>query len=602
MEKYAIGFEVLNKELSYTGDVLYQHLDRVLSEYDIKDRIISITRDNASAINSLMTSFQKTLKNDGPVDESTCAAEDDPVLEFSGDIRCAGHVLNLATNEFLACTFFRASKSGMFLQSMNATTEEHPSHKDIFNAMEVAPKMVDALIKATRRNTHLKNKFKSLVEKRQEEEGNKRGPRTLLRCNDTRWLSVYRMLERFLHFRPEITSLLEIIRRKTPMQIKSFKLPSLFIEDSTWEYLSCLRDILELFLEPTMQLLYDSKETANMTIPLVCDTLNVLEDWKSKDVVKNNPLIGLGISKASQKLLEYYPINDANIEPIKDLYIATMLDPHLKTSAFEMLHFPAAVVKSAERYFQDVFNSYKEIFEKEKGYTKRKRTQVVPLLRGEKQLRSFSFYRAIQVSKNVNDENIGGEMDEYFAEIPVKLDESIRSYYERNRDRFPILYRMARDYLSIMAMSAPSESLFSRVRCIVTDGRSRLLPDTIKKLAILKARDILPDDVTGLVDTFADFKISIDNELVELREPGTSASMEVVDSCDSPPQTIVLSDSDSDSDSGSELNSTNDSLLQNSADENELQSTSSSFIQEDSDFSESEFAPSWNKEDNLTLE
>lgn len=65
LEKFAIGFEVLNKDSSYTGDVLYHHLERVLCEHGIEDRIISITRDNASPINTLINKFKKrALKSD----------------------------------------------------------------------------------------------------------------------------------------------------------------------------------------------------------------------------------------------------------------------------------------------------------------------------------------------------------------------------------------------------------------------------------------------------------------------------------------------------------------------------------------------------------
>ncbi|EMF15211.1 uncharacterized protein SEPMUDRAFT_10649, partial [Sphaerulina musiva SO2202] len=59
--------------------------------------------------------------------------------------------------------------------------------------------------------------------------------------------------------------------------------------------------------------------------------------------------------------------------------------------------------------------------------------------------------------------------------------------YYSNRIKRPILYTIARDYLAISTTSVPSESEFSKANNIVTQKRNKLLPDTIKKLAILKS-------------------------------------------------------------------------------------------------------------------
>jgi hypothetical protein len=69
---------------------------------------------------------------------------------------------------------------------------------------------------------------------------------------------------------------------------------------------------------------------------------------------------------------------------------------------------------------------------------------------------------------------------------------------------------MAKDFLSMMAMSSPSESLFSRVKNIVTDKRNRLDPSTIRSLAILKARGFtrkeitFTDDVQMVIEIYKD--------------------------------------------------------------------------------------------------
>lgn len=150
----AIGFEVLNKNRSYTGEVLYQSLFQVLTEYGIEDRIVSITRDNASPITSLIKLAAKTFK------------EQSSSFEFCGDIRCAGHVLNLATEAFLNYTFFKIKKTKKFDDSLYETHAVNPGSQDIFQSMTSLPGIVRSILHGIRINHFLKNTFRSLVQKR----------------------------------------------------------------------------------------------------------------------------------------------------------------------------------------------------------------------------------------------------------------------------------------------------------------------------------------------------------------------------------------------------------------------------------------------------
>jgi hypothetical protein len=51
-KSYLIGFEDLTSFNSYTSKVLYNILNNILKEFNIRKKLISITRDNASAINN----------------------------------------------------------------------------------------------------------------------------------------------------------------------------------------------------------------------------------------------------------------------------------------------------------------------------------------------------------------------------------------------------------------------------------------------------------------------------------------------------------------------------------------------------------------------
>jgi len=59
---------------------------------------------------------------------------------------------------------------------------------------------------------------------------------------------------------------------------------------------------------------------------------------------------------------------------------------------------------------------------------------------------------------------------------------------------FPILAKIARDYLSIQASSSPSERLFSQAGDIITDDRNRLCPETARALICLKSWNLYFDN------------------------------------------------------------------------------------------------------------
>lgn len=60
-------------------------------------------------------------------------------------------------------------------------------------------------------------------------------------------------------------------------------------------------------------------------------------------------------------------------------------------------------------------------------------------------------------------------------------------YLQTNQGTYPVLSRMAKDYLAIPAASTASERLFSSEGLIVTDRRHRLSPKTIENLQMLKS-------------------------------------------------------------------------------------------------------------------
>ena len=59
-------------------------------------------------------------------------------------------------------------------------------------------------------------------------------------------------------------------------------------------------------------------------------------------------------------------------------------------------------------------------------------------------------------------------------------------YWKQNGTTYPALFYCAQILLAIPASSVPSESLFSEAAQQITSYRSRLLPDRVNKIMVVK--------------------------------------------------------------------------------------------------------------------
>ena len=67
------------------------------------------------------------------------------------------------------------------------------------------------------------------------------------------------------------------------------------------------------------------------------------------------------------------------------------------------------------------------------------------------------------------------------------FEEDILKWWKTNQIRFPVLSRIARDFLAAQATSVPSERGFSKSGLMITDLRNSLHPETVRWLMCLQS-------------------------------------------------------------------------------------------------------------------
>ena len=88
------------------------------------------------------------------------------------------------------------------------------------------------------------------------------------------------------------------------------------------------------------------------------------------------------------------------------------------------------------------------------------------------------------------------ELTRYLKLLVMERETNIYHYWKAKQFEFPIISKMAGDFLAIPATSAPSERVFSVGSDIVTKKRNRLTGDSVRMIMCLKDWGIIPDEET----------------------------------------------------------------------------------------------------------
>lgn len=87
-----------------------------------------------------------------------------------------------------------------------------------------------------------------------------------------------------------------------------------------------------------------------------------IKSLKGKNDLAENPFIDFGLEEARKKLLAFYPLHEEEINSNKMFYLAIVLDPRYKLAVFKDVGFSAEKINSIKKLFVRLFNEYETRF------------------------------------------------------------------------------------------------------------------------------------------------------------------------------------------------------------------------------------------------
>ncbi|GBC36492.1 zinc finger BED domain-containing protein DAYSLEEPER [Rhizophagus irregularis DAOM 181602=DAOM 197198] len=197
-------------------------------------------------------------------------------------------------------------------------------------------------------------------------------------------------------------------------------------------------------------------------------TLLLLLDYLLEHItiIKNDTSIPKWIKGIAKEMQEKFRCISVNLYN-STATLALVLDPRYKTQIL-----PNSVsVEDAKQLLLEKFNSYQNM---EQTLIADDENEIKEDNVGDKRKTSGILSRMIQKKRKFNNLQSRNEIMEYLA-IPVEpIDIDPCEWWKHHKVQYPLLEKIARDYICIPATSVPSEQAFSKSGELVSKKRNRL--------------------------------------------------------------------------------------------------------------------------------
>lgn len=355
-------------------------------------------------------------------------------------LRCQGHIINLAAKAFLFVTDNEKLEhddpgSSVTLKEIKAWRQKGPLGK------------LHNFVVFIQRSVQRSQRFLVLSRNRK-----------LARDNDTRWSSWYTMLRAALNLRDAIDGYFN--------KWKEADCAGDELSTEDWIVLEKIKSFLEK-LKMTTKALESSFATLDNVLLAMDFMLAQFEAGKEANI--DDPMVGPMYNSGWAKLDKYYRLTDES-----PAYVAAIvLHPSHKWHYIQE-NWKAEWVDSSKRLIQTLWNDYKPV------------EPPLPFCEGPSSTTNeFLNWR----NKHLQPSLIRDEYERYCKSERVYGFTSALLWWleETQRKNYRNLSKMAVDILSIPAMSAEPERLFSGAKITITDRRNRLGRDVIEALECLKS-------------------------------------------------------------------------------------------------------------------
>lgn len=191
-----------------------------------------------------------------------------------------------------------------------------------------------------------------------------------------------------------------------------------------------------------------------------------------------------GLKMGHAKVMKYFHL--LKVSPL--YYAAVILHPGGKFDYFENKwgrYDKGAWVKGVRSSFRALYKEYEANYEATHHHISSSEDESQP----PHEIDPYDAFNRIPARKRrktalaCSDEY--SEYFEYDDEDDQDIDD-VLAWWEKKKDKYPVLYTMAMDILSIPGMSAEIERIFSAAGQMITEERNKLGPDTVKACQLQK--------------------------------------------------------------------------------------------------------------------
>ncbi|GES85923.1 zinc finger BED domain-containing protein 1-like [Rhizophagus clarus] len=220
---------------------------------------------------------------------------------------------------------------------------------------------------------------------------------------------------------------------------------------------------LENIFDDQISIEDDEKEKSN---PTAIRRLKINDPANTKDLVKKIKLTLYAAMKHYWKNL---------IAP--EVLLPSLLDPRIKDLSF---------VSVKERF--DAEELLNDEYDQEKLKSLSSSTSIQDDDKSQEYDSIFASFK-MPASKEIN------EITEYFSLKKINFESDPLVWWHGQEENFPILSKIAKKYLAVYACSTSSERLFSDAGNLLTAKRNRMSPKFFKKIMFLKRNGIHVDSI-----------------------------------------------------------------------------------------------------------